>query len=46
MGKKFKGCTLARQDGWYKAHRESFNPGRVYEPFLRTDDGNRSPRPY
>ena len=38
MGKKFKGCTLARQDGWYKAHRESFNPGRVYEPFLRTDD--------
>lgn len=38
MGKKTKGCTLARQNAWYKVHRDSLEHGQVYEPFWRTDD--------
>ncbi len=38
MGKKLKGCTLKRQERWFKAHRDSLEPGKTYEPFWRTDD--------
>lgn len=38
MGKKTKGCTLERQERWFKKHRDSLEPGEIYEPFWRTDD--------
>lgn len=38
MGKLLKRCTHERQARWYEAHRKSFEPEQMYEPFWRVED--------